>query len=79
MAVGGKGARPADWPGARPHVCGVLPCVWVWAWRAPTCVRGCGRVFGGGLGVRPRVCGVVVGSEGLLGVRLRVWLVVAPR
>ena len=24
MAVGGKGARPADWPGARPHVCGVL-------------------------------------------------------
>ena len=24
MAVGGKGARPADWPGARPHVCGVV-------------------------------------------------------
>ena len=22
MAVGGKGARPADWPGARPHVWG---------------------------------------------------------
>ena len=24
MAVGGKGARPADWPGARPRVCGVV-------------------------------------------------------
>ena len=35
MAVGGKGARPADWPGARPRICGGRGGVWVWAWRAP--------------------------------------------
>ena len=32
MAVGGKGARPADWPGARPHVYGVWGCAGLWVY-----------------------------------------------
>ena len=50
MAVGGKGARPADWPGARPHVWGVLLGVVV-AGAARACVWGAVVVWGGrGLG-----------------------------
>ena len=64
MAVGGKGARPADWPGARPYVWGCCGLAGVLRFVVRVC---CGSF-----------CGCVAGRcAGVLRVVVRVlWVVV---